>query len=111
MRALGTQLDLPQHGSRYAALAAYAVALVLTLLLVVPPLAQDDPADRAVQRAAIERPTSLPAVIPGWAWKMNVWHETNGRERGRRPHGAPNPLPQWYWDWHAWRVGLRGPSS
>lgn len=109
MRAVSSQLHAPaHHAGRYLALAAYLGALVLTYLLVVPPLSREGSVDRArSEAAAIARPDGIPASVPSWAWQMNAWHETRGSERGRRPHGAPNPLPKWYWKWHAWRVQVQ----
>ncbi|MGH3002265.1 MAG: hypothetical protein ACRDM1_06340, partial [Gaiellaceae bacterium] len=47
-----------------------------------------------------KRPSSLPRVLPHWAWDMFTWQHGH---KGPRPASAPHKLPGWYWDWAAWR--------
>ena len=86
--------------------AALAVA-ALYVFVVRPVLPESDPVARP---APIERPTSIPARVPAWAWQLHVWHLTPATERGPRPAAAPNAVPAWFWDFRRWRLSLAPPE-
>jgi hypothetical protein len=46
------------------------------------------------------RPTTAPAPIPGWAWKLLTWQQH--ADKGERP-AIPDSLPRWYAAWKTWR--------
>jgi hypothetical protein len=95
---------------RIAAVATYGVALFVAFQLAAPLLERSPaPTPQPVAEAeaaapAPERPASVPAHVPTWAWELSAWHDD--RIRNIRPFEAPTPLPAWYWEWRAWRIDL-----
>ena len=76
----------------------------LTRLLVVAA------AGLAAAPTPIERPETIPARVPAWAWDLHLWHLTPAAERGPRPEAAPARVPDWYWDFRRWRLSLAPPG-
>ena len=93
--------------SRVAAVVVAALAVAALYVFVVRPvLPESDPA----RPVPIERPTSIPARVPAWAWQLHVWHLTPETERGPRPAAAPRAVPAWFWDFRRWRLSLAPPE-
>ena len=66
-------------------------------------------ASRAVKIVVKPRPKGVPARIPAWALKLQLWTATAKSVRSARP-ATPAPLPSWYRAWSRWartRLSLR----
>ena len=89
---------------RLAATIAVALAGFAGYLVIEASLRSDAPA--ASPAPTVERPVSVPAHVPRWAWELHQWQLQRPAERGERPAAAPVRVPAWYWDWRAWRLAL-----
>lgn len=98
---------LARWPARLSATVAVAVAGFAGYLVLDASLQAEAPA--ASPAPAVERPLSVPARVPPWAWELHRWQLTSPAARGERPSGAPARLPGWYWDWRAWRLALAQP--
>jgi hypothetical protein len=58
-------------------------------------------ASNPVRVRPVPRPTSVPRVVPPWAWRLLAWQLSGSK--GARPAGAPTSLPSWYPAWKAWQ--------
>ncbi|HWH06716.1 MAG TPA: hypothetical protein VNT23_09835 [Gaiellaceae bacterium] len=88
--------------------AAGLAAAALYTLVVQPLLPERESAPPAP--TPIERPETIPARVPAWAWDLHLWHLTPAAERGPRPEAAPARVPDWYWDFRRWRLSLAPPG-
>ena len=93
--------------ARVSATAAVAVAAFAGYLVLDASLHSEAPG--ASPAPAVERPASVPARVPPWAWELHRWQLTAPAARGERPRAAPARLPAWYWDWRVWRLALAQP--
>jgi hypothetical protein len=92
---------------RVVATLAIAGAAFAGYLVVEASLRSEAPA--AAPAPAAERPASVPARVPPWAWELHAWQLRPPVERGERPAAVPARVPGWYWDWRAWRLALARP--
>jgi len=98
-----------QWAKRLAVVAAAGLAASALYVLVAQPLLPERGASS--QPTPVERPQTIPARVPAWAWDLHKWHLTPAGERGPRPEGAPARPPDWYWDFRRWRISLAPPQG
>ena len=89
-------------GTRLAAVLVAVAAAALLYVYVIEPVLPESSSGPT----PIERPATIPARVPAWAWELHKWHLTPAAERGSRPAAAPRHVPEWFWDFRRWRLSL-----